>query len=239
MKRDYLSASALKAFAKSPNHYLDYVQRKFEPSTEMKLGTLVHLLILEPKEFDNRYVVAPHINLRTKAGKAEMEQIQKENEGKEVIKLDFLLDAQHIVSKANANPTFRQLMETEFVAEQKVDGDIFGFPFTSRIDLETEGFVYDLKTTKDASPEGFMRAAHNLGYHIQAVIYRKLTGKKFRWVAIETQAPYNVAVYQQSEEAFMRVEAQVGNLVEAFKAWDGTPKGYTDKVLELDLPRWA
>ena len=36
MKRDYLSYSALKAFAKSPNHYLQYVQREFQETNAMK-----------------------------------------------------------------------------------------------------------------------------------------------------------------------------------------------------------
>jgi exodeoxyribonuclease VIII len=239
MKRDYLSASALKAFAKSPNHYLDYVQRKFEPSRAMELGTLIHCLILEPEEFDSRYAVAPKVDRRTKAGKEEWLAFQDANGHLQVIDQAFYDEAAACVEAAEKDPNLQRILNEPFHAEQQLDGDLFDFPFTARLDLETEGFVYDLKTCQDASPDGFQRAAYNLDYHLQATIYRMLTGKPFRWIAVETSSPYNVMVYNQSEEAFQRTKARLGNLVEAFVVWDGKPKGYSTEVQTLDLPRWA
>jgi len=69
MKRDYLSYSALKAYAKSPNHYLMYVGREFVETPAMVLGSALHCLVLEPQEWSKRYITAPKFDRRTKAGK--------------------------------------------------------------------------------------------------------------------------------------------------------------------------
>ena len=34
--------------------------------------------------------------------------------------------------------------------------------------------VIDVKTTSDASPEGFGKSSWNLGYHVQAAFYRRV-----------------------------------------------------------------
>jgi hypothetical protein len=66
-----------------------------------------------------------------------------------------------------------------------------------------------------------------------------MTGKPFRWIAIETSSPYNVMIYNQSEEAYERSKARLEKLVRQFVEWDGEPKGYSTEVQTLDLPRWA
>lgn len=53
----HLSFSSLKAFGKSPKHFIQYKLEKFEPTPAMKFGTLVHAAILEPDKFDNDFVV--------------------------------------------------------------------------------------------------------------------------------------------------------------------------------------
>ena len=85
MKRDYVSLSALKAFAKSPNHYIQYIHRKREPSTAMTLGSAIHCALLEPQELNKRYAFLPDINRRTKAGKEAYAQFQSLHEGKEIL----------------------------------------------------------------------------------------------------------------------------------------------------------
>lgn len=239
MKRNYLSASALKAFAKSANHYLEYIAQTYEPSPAMQLGTLIHCLLLEPYEFQRRYAIMPEVDRRTKAGKEEWLQFSAEHDHLELVKRETFDDASNCVAVATMDPILSSIMAEPNHVEEELEGELFGFPFKARIDLETEEYVYDVKTTQDASPEAFMRQAHNLDYHLQAAVYRLMTGKVFRWIAIETKAPYNVAVYQQSEIAFSRSSSRLKELVRDFVAWDGKPKSYSTEILTLDLPRWA
>jgi hypothetical protein len=82
MKRDYLSYSALKAFAKSPNHYLQYVNREFVETPAMVLGSALHCAVLEPNEYGKRYTIAPKFDRRTKAGKEQAEAWELAADGK-------------------------------------------------------------------------------------------------------------------------------------------------------------
>lgn len=239
MKRDYLSASALKAFATSPNHYLQYVQGNKKASKAMEFGTLVHTILLERNEVWNRYVIDPKMPKRSNVDKAAWKEWQEANKHLEIIDQEFYNDAAACSEAALSNPLFLELMSQPLHFEEKLEGDVFGFPFVARLDMESDNFVYDLKTCQDASPEGFMKAAYNFGYHEQAAIYRILTGKPFRWVALETAPPYNLVIFEQSEDAFTKAAGRVMKLVEQFKAWDGTPRSYTDQITTLDLPRWA
>ena len=68
MKRDYLSVSALKAFNRSPNHYIQYLTGPRKASKAMAFGSALHCAVLEPDEFDSRYALAPKLEKRTPAG---------------------------------------------------------------------------------------------------------------------------------------------------------------------------
>jgi len=235
MKRDYLSYSALKAFAKSPNHYLQYVSGERTESDAMKLGSLLHCMLLEPTEVDARFVQAPDVNLRTKAGKEEAAAFAEANADKTVVKPDQWQIADTMRIAVQDHPLALDLLKG--LPEHKLEGDIEGVPFVGYADCLGE-FVVDVKTTRDASPQGFRREASNFDYHLQAAIYKRLSGRDFKWVAVENVAPFNVAVYTPSDESMEAADAYLCNLVASWRVWDGAPAGYTLDDLELDLPPW-
>ena len=85
MKRNYISHSALKAFAKSPNHYLQYVAGEAPRTDAMIAGSALHCFVLEPHEFDARYIVAPKVDRRTKEGKEIFEAFSQQAAGRDVL----------------------------------------------------------------------------------------------------------------------------------------------------------
>jgi hypothetical protein len=119
----------------------------------------------------------------------------------------------------------------------------------TRFDLcSHHDWVYDLKTTGDASPESFSRDIARYGYHIQAYFYLKAykaafgkTAKGFRFIAAEKKYPYAVAVYEASPAMIQRggdlVEDALERLAEC-KASDCWPS-YSDEVETIELPTWA
>jgi exodeoxyribonuclease VIII len=238
MKRPYLSYSALKAFAKSPNHYLQYVQREFQETNAMKQGSALHCLVLEPEDFADRYIVAPEIDRRTKGGKAEYAAFLEAAGEKTVLTAD---QAEAVFKMTDAITSHRKatyLLKGKF-AEAPVAGNIHGIDFRGIVDAWDEHDIVDVKTTTDASPEGFRKAASNFDYHLQAAIYKRITKRQnFYWIAVESAAPYNVAVYEPTQESLEAAEAYLHELVERFKAWDGEPVGYGENIYELDLPPW-
>ena len=241
MKRNYISLSALKAFARSPNHYIQYCHTRREPSPAMTLGSAIHCAILEPQELDKRYAFLPKINRRTKQGKEAFDQFQELHAGKEILpqtEYEKLLLTRDAVSR---NPAaaglLKQALGFEIVREEVIYGNT---PWKGIADIVGPDFVADLKTAKDASPEGFQRAAHNLMYHEQAAAYRKLFKvPKFYWIVVETDAPWNVSVYVQAEEAYKKADYRLKRLVDRWEKWDGEPQGYTKGIEVLNLPSWA
>ena len=118
-KRSYLSTSALKAFAKSPNHYIEYVNGERKATPAMELGSAIHCAILEPDEWHDRYTIVPKVDRRTKAGKEAWELFQKSSEGKTV-----LTDEQHRTMDmariaVHADPLAKNLIDTAVAFEQQ------------------------------------------------------------------------------------------------------------------------
>ena len=80
-----LSYSSIKQFAKSPNHFLQYINREQETTPAMIKGSAFHVLTLEPDKFLDQYAIAPKVDRRTKAGKETWANFSSENEGKQIL----------------------------------------------------------------------------------------------------------------------------------------------------------
>lgn len=105
----------------------------------------------------------------------------------------------------------------------------------------------DLKTTEDASPEGFARSIAKFRYDVQAAFYldgiAAATGqrpKNFVFIAVEKKPPYAVGVYVLDAET---LEIGRGLYREDLAAYTECAKsdlwpGYGDKIQTINLPAW-
>lgn len=91
-----------------------------------------------------------------------------------------------------------------FVAGREVSifTDVDDVPTRARFDIYDGTSAADLKSARDASPKGFNTSVGRYGYHIQEQWYREAhaaaTGTDleiFRFLVVETTAPYLVGVY--------------------------------------------
>lgn len=107
-------------------------------------------------------------------------------------------------------------------------------------------WITDLKTTKDASPDGFRREIANLAYHLQNWIYhrvvRGITGAKVNLtnVALEKAVPIGVGVYNPEQRAWDTAAWQVRRTLEKFRWCQSIgrwPK-YEENIVELGPPNW-
>ena len=86
---DYIGSSGLKMiYKKSVDHYLR--SKKMDPTDSMRLGTAVHTALLEPDKFNDEITVMPELNLRTKAGREERDNLLYLSGKKLMIKNDDL-----------------------------------------------------------------------------------------------------------------------------------------------------
>ena len=256
-----LSASLISHLLRSPAHYRWVREYGTETTDAMALGTLRHTLLLEPEEFDARYVVQPEgIDRRTKAGKQAHAELLERAEGREIIKQRDVDDAHRLVHAVRAWNKWPLLCGKAPVTERSYwwrDAET-GVLCRCRVDMQNDdedglALVTDLKTTGDASPRTFVGQCLRLGYHRSAAWYsdgvRAVTGRKvdFVIVAAEYTAPCSVAGYAMTSSEAMTHQHLLGQKqnrealetlarCEAANDWPGYQSG---EIRSLELPPWA
>ena len=244
MNTTRLSFSALKEFAKSPNHFIAYKNKQVIDTPAMRKGRLIHKLVLEPQDFAKEFAVAPTCDRRTKVGKDlwhDFEFFCTNNNITPVTQTEYN-EADAVAKAILLNPTSRKVLSSCKAFEQHIEGSIYGIDFHGYVDAMSEGMVVDLKTTQSADPDTFKRTVVNNRYYLQAAIYCELTGiDRFLFISAETASPYNVAVYELSPEWFEIGKHELENYIERFKRWvDEGCHGasYVSEVTMLTPPSW-
>lgn len=245
-----MSASGAKKMLQSPAHYKVMRDMPSEPTEAMRIGTAVHTLILEPHRAAE-LVEMPAFNRRTKDGKAEAEAWLAANAGRQAFDaetLDRIYSAAAAVRRRHAGAIELLSDGRPEVSALWIDAK-YQVPCKSRFDwLRSDSAIVDLKTTKDASPDGFKRTIGAFQYHLQAAFYWLAheavcdrSPAYFAFVAVETEPPFGVACYVLQEDAIragMRlVETALRRYREALDA--GFWQGYEETIQPISVPKWA
>ena len=243
-----ISKSGLDQFRKSPAHFQAWLKEDRQQTPAMRIGTLTHLAVLEPDTFNSVTVIAPLVDKRTKEGKSIWEQFKGENDGKEILSLD-----EHEQIVAMRDSVRKHQAAGKLLARGGSEISVFAVCPQSKVmckgrfDWLDGNTIVDLKTTEDASPEGFAKSVANYRYHIQAAHYLALTGlvgikdATFKMIAVEKAAPYAVAVYELDAADLILAEAERIKLLEMFasctqfQSWPA----YSQTITKISLPRWA
>ncbi len=244
-----VSPSGLKLLARSPLHYYDQrlaPDREISPpSDEMKVGTALHLAVLEPDAFAEQVTVAPTVDRRTSKGKETYAAFLEDSAGKVVISRD---DADRVACMARAvrnHPAAGFLLNIPGKIEQSYTWTERGIACKCRPDWHSDddSIVVDIKTTQNASRREFQRSISNFDYHLQAAWNRRAFGAdQFLIVAVESVRPYAVAVYPASGSMLAagerRIEAALDLLAQCQQT--GQWPGYGDLIADpIDLPTWC
>ena len=218
----------------------------------MLLGRCVHLAVLEPERFRGEVEVWEG---GTRRGK-EWDAFRDANASKEILRQpDYFrcLAIQRAVRETDAAERYLEGGPSELtVLWTHVAEAIGGLPgyridMKGRLDFDAVGAITDLKTCRDASPEGFGRTAYQLGYHRQAAIYADgyfaATGKRKPYVllAVESEPPHAVQVYRVPDELLEMGRQEYRALLDRLHVCrrDGVWPGYAEGEMALELPHWA
>lgn len=194
-----IGKSGLDLMARSPAHFR--YQAKNEQSRNMVLGTAAHMAILEPDKFSDAFVTLPDgVDRRSSAYK----------EAAAAKGADYVLtrsEADRIEGMASAVQGNKWAMD--FLADGRPEVSVFaddpvtGVRCKVRPDwLASGGVIVDLKTTSDASDEGFGKSVANYRYHVQAAfytdVYRWATGDvlPFRFLVVESDLPHGCTIME-------------------------------------------
>lgn len=252
---DGISKSGLDLIAKSPLHYwsryLDPQREQRVATPAMITGTAIHTAVLEPDRFASEYRVAPAVDKRTKDGKATLEAFVADCEANAAtpITLNDLTVCNGIANVVRSHQTAVELFK-DGVAETTIywEDEKTGVLCKCRPDWIAGGSIMvDLKSTTDASPDGFMKSAFNYRYWVQAAWYMDgfeiATGNKadaFVFVAFEKDPPYACGFYYATEEMIEAGRAEYRRLLDLYadslkhQNWHG----YSAQLQPLGMPGW-
>lgn len=250
-----ISKSGLDLIARSPLHYwsryLDPQRTPTEPTPSMRLGTAIHTAVLEPGDFSKRYYIAPDVDRRTKEGKALWQMALDESQaaGSELISADDAKTCMSIYDVVRSHPTALKVFASGqaemscYWTDQET-----GLLCKCRPDWLNLPFIVDLKSTEDASADGFQRSAWNWRYWVQAAWYidgvEQATGQcpdAFVFAAFEKAPPYACAFYYADQAMIDMGRKEYRRLLRILADCMSADKwpGYDADVRPLGLPAWA
>ena len=255
--RDYaarpgLRATYLKAFAESTPASAEYQRTHQSDSAALRWGSALHCMILEPERFAAEYTIGGPVNPKTNAPygsetKAFMEWAA--SQPKPILTREEHRLIVGMADSISAHPLARTIRDGPRKTELSIFWETAGVPCQARLDCVQPRVIWDIKTCREASYRGFLRAIGQYSYHMAAAWY--LEGAKavglingscrYLWLAVENAAPYNVAVYEASAELLAAGAEQncaaVARYLEC-KDKGVFPASYANDAIVMDCPKW-
>lgn len=183
-----LSFSSIKAFRNSPRDFLDYCFRKVEQTDAMKLGTIIHCLVLQPELFAEKFTVMDDSKKIEEIGGGNPRNTNLYKEWKanflanavgEVIPIKMYQQAQIIANNILYNRASSKVLSIcDGEPEKHIEWDYKNFKFHGYIDKPGKKAMCDLKLVPDASPRAAQQTIIRMWYYGQAALY--LTGEGIR-----------------------------------------------------------
>lgn len=238
-----LNYSGAKELLKSPAHYQAYLAKEREETKALRLGSLIHCAVLQPELLTEKFAIAPDVDKRTKEGKAAYAEWSSSlKPGQTVVSLEENTEAHVVASHVRA--TLDRLGVTFEATEFMFTTDYNGVQLKAAIDAVAGDYLWDIKTTEDASPAGILKAIRAYRYNLQAYFYRlayetafsrRLLG--FRFLFVEKQPPYATAVVEIGPELMSYAVADFEKALQTYRectTLDSWP-AFGDDVQVIDI----
>ncbi len=242
------SRSQLLSLRKSPKQFKYDLTNPKETSAAMNIGTVVHMMVLEPECVVGQVAIAPKVNKRTKDGKQEWIEFQAAHEAHIVLSAE---EYELCESMSNAlSIEIESVFTWDFMSKGQVEKSLYftepgGIQLKARPDFFNKGIVIDVKTCRDASHRAFQNAAIDGGYFLQAAMQKialKSCGEefeKFIFLCVENTAPFNTAVYLLDDEAISFGQRQLENCIDKLAVCLDSGKYESLGIQALTVPGWA
>lgn len=202
----HLSFSSLKAFAESPSKFMEYKLAKKEATDAMLFGAMLHCLVLEPLDFDRRYLCLDDTDICNSIGGAKPRATKQYKEWKalvvaeagerEIVEPNEYLAAKIIASNVLHNRASAKILDMCWEHEKPVEWEFKNFMFKGYIDGKGEKAICDLKTCPDAEPKKFHRTLIDGRYYLQAAMYLYALGENLPYYIIAVDKVGGVSVHK-------------------------------------------
>lgn len=247
------SKSALDLVRRSPAHYYAWVRGEIddEDSPALAFGRAFHTALLEPEKYARRYIVEPDFgDCRFKENKARRDEWRREAAGRVPVDASDARRIERMVEAVRRHPRARNLIAggQPEVTVKWID-EATSLTCKGRVDYYRPDLrlIVDAKTALDASPGAFRKSCASYGYGRQEAMYRAgfaAIGKPvehFVFLAVEKEPPYQVGLYNLTPESVARGHESIRRDMETLAECIRTNRwpGYSEEIVELELPPWA
>lgn len=238
--------SSLKHMRDSALAYRYRLEAPVEDTPALALGRVTHALVFEPDTFERDYAIWEG---GTRRGK-DWEEFKAANEGRTIFKPEEIDRSIGMADAVRRHP----------LVQQYLVGGVFESTLTWRdedTDLECKArpdwiipdskILLDLKTARSIDGRRFGAAAAAYGYHCQMAHYAAGVLAVHGWlpkrvliVAVETDPPHDVAIFELDADAMWAGKEEVAELMERLRqciVTDRWPGRYEDEQA-LQLPAW-
>lgn len=213
-------------------------------------GQLAHCAVLEPQEFEQRYVVGPSVNRNTKVWK----EFVDAHPNRIAIQDDQRETAIRQAVSVNSLPEIGEALSSGMAEVSAFWTDeVTGVECRCRPDWvhdcgEAGDVLLDLKTYSIASPNEFRRQVARKAYDKQAAFYsdgyaaasgRTVLG--FIFVAVETEYPFAATPFMLDEDSLESGRQKYRKNLRTYAECERTNTwpGYSTGIDIIRLPQWA
>lgn len=221
-------------------------EASFELTPDMLLGSVVHMMILEPHLVD-RYVLNKIEGNGQKTEVKEARALQaSQNPDALIVTSEQRIIAQAMTQSIQSNEHFDNYLSNGKAEITLVWTDEeTGLKCKGRLDYVNSNAICDVKTTKEISPQGFSDSCFDSHYFGQAAFYLngwkalKGTDQDFIFAAISKAEPFESWFSFVNEDQISYGKKQVSKLLREYKKHSESgiwPK--MDGICELKVSAW-
>jgi len=241
--REYISNSMLNHISISPEYFKHMYDNQQIATPAMKLGSAIHMDILQPGEFLKHYAISPKFDKRTKKGKEDFAEFTKNNMFKNIIsESDYELITEISLKVMNDTAVHQLLKHGEAEKIVTWHNKHHDVKCKGMLDYHRDDMIIDLKTTKDCSYSGFMKSMIQYKYHKQAAFYMDaVKATRFIIVAIEKTAPFAINIFELGDDMIDEGRDMYNQELEIYKYcidndyWPGSGYDPLDKDAERTI----
>lgn len=250
----YANNSTLQIFQRSAAHARLEILSPSAPTPALDFGHKFHLAILEPERFEAETVLALDLPRRKNVDKDAHAQHARENAGKYILSRVELDRIKAMQAAVYAHPVARSIIQSPGLNEVCAvwDDPKLGVRCKSRQDMLREyagyPFIFDVKTSDDASRDEFGRDIHKYKYDQQGAMYVdgiKALGEaedpRFALIVIEKAPPYCIAIYELDDTTLRFGRHQYRENLKKYAECMATGEwpGYPMEMDYHGLPHWV
>lgn len=240
-----LSYSGMKQLKITPSHWFAWQKNPDRKETaDMRLGTLMHLLLLQPHR-ESTDVKVWDGSRHTKA----WDQFKEQNSHLIITKTPELEQAREMVASMLRNPFIGKGFR---VSQGQAELEWFGMdpeydcPLKCAFDWITDDLIFDPKKTGETIAEFEEYSIVKYKYYVQAAFYLRcaeiMDGKKrqFGWPVIEDDRPYASQLILPPEDLLDAGRRQVDKMLKVFSRCfkENDWPGYESHMKIAEIPEW-